>query len=76
MFGYSATSVVYCDLDEGCKYAIQGMHGNNGIAQAPNGTVYVVDSLHGALSILEKQADHTLVLTDYIEAGKWNKTSI
>ncbi|KAH6914438.1 serum paraoxonase/arylesterase [Coprinopsis sp. MPI-PUGE-AT-0042] len=68
--GYSATSVVYCDVDEGCKYAIQGMYGINGIAQAPNGTVYVVDSMHGAVNVMEKQVDHTLVLTDYIEADR------
>ncbi|EAU91102.2 serum paraoxonase/arylesterase [Coprinopsis cinerea okayama7 len=70
MLGRSATSVVYCHVDEGCKFAIQGMHGNNGIAQAPNGTIYVVNSLHGALNVLERQADNTLVLTDVIEVDR------
>ncbi|KAH6914437.1 serum paraoxonase/arylesterase [Coprinopsis sp. MPI-PUGE-AT-0042] len=70
LLGLAATSVVYCDVNEGCKYAVQKMHWNNGIAQAPNGTVYVVNSLPGGISVMEKQADHSLVLTDYIEADR------
>lgn len=64
--GRASTSVVYCNESEGCKYAVQGMHGNNGITQAANGTFYVVNSIGGQLSILEKQADNTLVITDVI----------
>jgi hypothetical protein len=45
------------------------MHGNNGITQAPNGTFYVVNALGGQLTVLEKQADNTLVITDVIESG-------
>ncbi|KAF8198075.1 hypothetical protein BJ912DRAFT_845748 [Pholiota molesta] len=64
------TSVGYCDTDTGCKYAIQNMHGNNGIARAPNGTIYVADSSTGGLSILEPQADNTLVLTDIVPVDR------
>lgn len=46
------------------------MHGNNGIAQASNGTFYVVNAPGGQLSVLEKQADNTLVITDVIQSGK------
>ena len=38
LFKHKASSVVYCDVKEGCKYAIQNMFSNNGIARAPNGT--------------------------------------
>ncbi|TFK25229.1 calcium-dependent phosphotriesterase [Coprinopsis marcescibilis] len=67
-FGYAATSVTYCNVDEGCKFAIQNMHSNNGIAQAPNGTVYVVSCIGATLSVLEKQADNTLFVTDIIKS--------
>lgn len=70
LLGRSATSVVYCHATEGCKYAIKNMHGNNGITQAPNGTFYVIDSSGGKLSILDKQADNTLVITDVISTDR------
>ncbi|KAJ2930284.1 hypothetical protein H1R20_g6831, partial [Candolleomyces eurysporus] len=70
LLGRATTSVVYCHETEGCKYAIQNMHGNNGIAQAPNGTFYVVNSIGGQLTVLEKQADNTLVITDVIESDR------
>ena len=69
MLGYAATSVGYCHVDEGCKFAIKNMHGNNGIAQAPNGTFYVANALWGGLTILEPQADKSLVITDYVKTG-------
>ncbi|KIK09759.1 hypothetical protein K443DRAFT_300237 [Laccaria amethystina LaAM-08-1] len=70
MLGYAATSVGYCHVDEGCKFAIKNMHGNNGIAQAPNGTFYVANALWGGLTILEPQADKSLVITDYVKTDR------
>ncbi|KAF8971107.1 serum paraoxonase/arylesterase [Flammula alnicola] len=70
VFGRSTSSVGYCHIDKGCHFAIQHMHGNNGIARAPNGTVYVANSLIGGLSILEPQADNTLVLTDIVAVDR------
>jgi len=64
------TSVVYCHIKEGCKYAIQHMNGNNGIARASNGTFYVANCLAGGLNVLEQQSDNTLVLTDYIKTDR------
>lgn len=64
------SSIAYCHATEGCKYAIQKMHGNNGLTQAPNGTVYVANAMYGGLTVLEKQADHTLVITDVIETDR------
>jgi len=69
LFKHKATSVVYCDVKEGCKYAIQNMFSNNGIARAPNGTFYVAHTLSGGLSVLEEQSDNTLVITDHIQSG-------
>lgn len=60
----------YCDLENGCHYAIQNMQGNNGIAKALNGTFYVANCINGGLSVLESQADNTLVLTDLIPTGE------
>ena len=51
------------------------MHGNNGIAQASNGTFYVINSPGGQLYVLDKQADNTLVITDVIEAGACSRRS-
>ncbi|KAF9010662.1 hypothetical protein BDQ17DRAFT_1387867 [Cyathus striatus] len=68
--GRKSTSVGYCHIDNGCKLAITRMHGNNGIAQAPNGTIYVANSLWGGLSILEPQSDNSLVLVDHIKTDR------
>ncbi|XP_006460698.1 hypothetical protein AGABI2DRAFT_185052 [Agaricus bisporus var. bisporus H97] len=68
-FGRKTTSVVYCHVNEGCKYAIQGMSGNNGIARAPNGTFYV-GSISVGLTVLERQTDNTLVVTDIIKTDR------
>ncbi|TFK44268.1 serum paraoxonase/arylesterase [Crucibulum laeve] len=70
MLGRASTSIGYCHLDHGCKFAIRGMHGNNGIVQAPNGTLYVGNALHGGLTILEPQADNSLVLADFIKTDR------
>ncbi|KAF5351735.1 hypothetical protein D9756_007674 [Leucocoprinus leucothites] len=65
-----ATSVVYCHIQEGCKYAARNMFSNNGIVRASNGTFYVAHTLSGGLSILEEQSDNTLVITDHIQTGE------
>ncbi|KAI0256143.1 serum paraoxonase/arylesterase [Lactifluus subvellereus] len=65
-FGLSRTSVGYCHVDDGCKIAISGLHGSNGIARAPNGTVYVANSKFGEIRVLEEQSNYSLVLTDAI----------
>lgn len=46
------------------------MHGNNGIARAANGTLYVANALKGGLYVLEEQANNTLVLEDFVPVGK------
>lgn len=69
LFKHKATSVVYCDIKEGCKYAIQNMFTNNGIVRSSNGTFYVAHTLSGGLSVLEEQPDNTLVITDYVQTA-------
>ena len=67
--GLARTSVGYCHIDEGCKIAMGGLHGSNGIARAQNGTVYVGNSKSGQIVVLEEQSDHSLVLVDNIALG-------
>ncbi|KDR75056.1 hypothetical protein GALMADRAFT_248922 [Galerina marginata CBS 339.88] len=69
-FGRSTSSVGYCHVEVGCKYAIQNMHGNNGIARGPNSTIYVANCLKGGLNILDIQRDNTLVITDFVPADR------
>ena len=47
------------------------MKGNNGIAKAKNDTFYVASCLRAAVSVLEKQSDNTLVLTDVVPTGEF-----
>lgn len=70
IFGHSMTSIGYCHFDKGCHFAIQNMHANNGIAKAPNGTVYVANWIAGGLTILEEQADNTLVVKDFVPTDR------
>ncbi|KAF8891635.1 hypothetical protein BD779DRAFT_1512224 [Infundibulicybe gibba] len=71
LFGWASTSVGYCKLGHGCKYAVTGMHANNGIARAQNDTFYVANCVFGGISILERQGDDTLVITDTVKAGEY-----
>ena len=59
----------YCHVDDGCKYALEKTHSSNGITSAPNGTIYVADSLFGGVTVLERQTDNTLVVSDSISTG-------
>lgn len=68
--GLARTSVGYCHVDEGCKIAMAGLSGSNGIARAQNGTVYVAN--FGQIHVLEEQSDHSLVLSDIIALGAWS----
>jgi len=70
------SSVVYCHVDHGCKYAASNMLSNNGIAKGRNDTFYVASPLAGKLSILERQTDNTLVLTGTIPTGPIDNLSV
>jgi arylesterase/paraoxonase len=70
--GLARTSVGYCHVDEGCKIAIDGLLGNNGIVRAQNGTVYVASSKSYQIHVLEEQNDHSLVLVDNIALGAFS----
>ncbi len=67
--GLARTSVGYCHVDSGCRIAISGLHGTNGIARAQNGSVYVGSSKAGQIRVYEEQNDQSLVLTDIIALG-------
>ncbi len=70
--GLARTSVGYCHVNEGCKIAVDGLPGSNGIARAQNGTVYVANSKFGQVHVLEEQNDHSLVLVDKISLGAFS----
>jgi len=70
VLGLSRTSVGYCHVGEGCKIAIAGLHGSNGIARTQNGTVYVANSKFDQIQVLEEQNEHNLVLTDTISLDR------
>ena len=46
------------------------MLSNNGIAQAPNGTIYVASTLGKAVRVFERQEDNSIVLMDVIPSGE------
>ena len=69
LLGAKSSSVGYCHIDDGCKLAITKTHGSNGIAAAPNGTIYVANSLYGGILLLEPQADNNLVIIDSVKTG-------
>jgi len=63
------SSVGYCHVEEGCKLATPKIHDANGIASV-NDTFYVANSLKGTVTVLERQTDNSLVLTDVISTGR------
>lgn len=70
ILGRKSSSVGYCHVKDGCKLAITGLHGSNGITRASNGTFYVADSLYGGVTMLERQVDNSLVVTDSVKTGE------
>jgi hypothetical protein len=68
------TSVGYCHVDEGCKLATPKIHDANGIASV-NDTFYVANSVKASVTVLERQTDNSLVLTDVIPTGKSTRHS-
>ena len=60
----------YCHVDEGCKPALPKTASSNGIVAAPNGTIYVANSITGVVEVLERQSDNSLVTTDSIKTGE------
>ena len=60
-------SVGYCHKDHGCKMAYQGLRGANGIAEGPDGLIFVANNVVGQLYVLEKEDDKTLVLTNTLK---------
>lgn len=69
LLGAKSSSVGYCHIDDGCKYAITKTHSSNGITAVPNGTVYIADSIYGGVQFLERQADNTLVVSESVKTG-------
>ncbi|KAF9462475.1 hypothetical protein BDZ94DRAFT_1261459 [Collybia nuda] len=69
-FWKPSSSIVYCDIERGCKYSASNMLGNNGITKGKNDTFYVANARAGQLRVMEVQADNTLVLTDVISTDR------
>jgi hypothetical protein len=66
--------VGYCHRDHGCKIAVDGLKGANGIARSHDGLYFVSSDNFGEISVLERQDDDTLVLVDMILTGEENLT--
>ncbi|KDQ15280.1 hypothetical protein BOTBODRAFT_187395 [Botryobasidium botryosum FD-172 SS1] len=66
------TSVVYCDVDAGCKIAADDLAGCNGIARGKDGKIFVVLSTTSVseIRVFEEQDDNSLVQTDAIPADR------
>ncbi|KIJ67908.1 hypothetical protein HYDPIDRAFT_107441 [Hydnomerulius pinastri MD-312] len=67
------TSVGFCHVDQGCKFAYHGLHASNGIVRGrgPNNvTYYVADCMLGDITVLEEQSDNTLAFTEVIKTGR------
>ncbi|PPR05896.1 hypothetical protein CVT24_006637, partial [Panaeolus cyanescens] len=63
------SSVGYCHVEKGCKIALANTVSSNGIAGAPNGTLYVASTAGGFVTFLEKQSDNSLVVSDTVNVG-------
>jgi len=69
--------ITYCHVEEGCRFAIEGLPSINGLARAPaesrvggQDIFYAAGyGAEGKIFVLEKQADESLVLVDTIEIG-------
>ncbi|KAF9568249.1 calcium-dependent phosphotriesterase [Agrocybe pediades] len=70
ILGHKGSSIGYCHIDEGCKYSLDKTHSSNGITSAPNGTIYVSDSIFGGVTALERQTDNTLVVAESISTER------
>ncbi|KAG6378182.1 hypothetical protein JVT61DRAFT_13875 [Boletus reticuloceps] len=67
------TSIGFCHADKGCKFAYTGLHASNGIVKGTspgNDTFYVADSVLGDVTVLERQSDNTLALTEVIKTDR------
>jgi arylesterase / paraoxonase len=69
------TSVGYCHAEDGCKFAITGLQSVNGVARAQNDTIYVANSMSSSISMLERQADNRLAITDVVKTG-WSLSNM
>ncbi|KAL4074123.1 hypothetical protein V8B97DRAFT_1932047 [Scleroderma yunnanense] len=68
----SDTSVGFCHVDHGCKFAFRGLHASNGIVKGfnqNNDTFYVADYMLGEITVLEKRPDNTLAFIEVIKTG-------
>lgn len=68
-FGAAWSSVGYCDVEFGCKYALSDLPGSNGITRAPNDTLYVTSTTRAELRALSRRSDNTLEVKDIVRTG-------
>ncbi|EPQ57522.1 calcium-dependent phosphotriesterase [Gloeophyllum trabeum ATCC 11539] len=68
--GWPRSSVGFCEIQRGCKYAATGLPASNGIARAANDTFYVGSSGKPQIHVLERRADDTLLVKDVIHTDR------
>lgn len=69
VLGVSRSSVGYCHVGSGCKYALSGLPGSNGIARSRNETIYVTSTTRAELRALRRRPDDTLEVVELIYTG-------
>jgi hypothetical protein len=67
--GTPTAAVTYCHVGSGCRFAATELMTSNGIARGLDGEIFVSSTWKSQISVMEKQADNTLVLTDIINIG-------
>lgn len=79
VFGLEGLGIAFCHVDSGCKFAITGLPGINGISRAPkemqrrgDDIFYAAEYGGGAkVFVMERQADNSLVLSDTVFVGEF-----
>jgi len=66
LFRRPTTTVTYCHVDTGCKIAARGLLSSNGVVRGKDGQIFVSNTFSSQITVFERQADDTLVLTDVI----------
>ncbi|KAJ3772107.1 hypothetical protein FB446DRAFT_65717 [Lentinula raphanica] len=60
------TSIGYCHSEQGCKLVVDKFYSANGIALAPNNTVYVASASGLEIKMFERQDDNSLVYVEKV----------
>ncbi|KAF8312468.1 calcium-dependent phosphotriesterase [Clavulina sp. PMI_390] len=69
-FSTKVTSVGYCNVKTGCKIAVAGLPGTNGLVKTQDGTIWVASTSDGYIRGFSQQADNSLALVEKVYVGR------